>query len=68
MTAPHVYCRGPTFWFRRRIPRALIQIFGKSCAAFSLRTNIESEAVRLAARLRVVTDGVFDTLRQIMNQ
>ena len=65
-SAPHVFRRGATFWWRRKIPRNLIQTFGRHAVAISLRTHIRSEALVRAARLRAATDALFDGVRQTM--
>lgn len=65
-SGPHLYRRGATFWWRRRIPRNVQTAFTRHELAVSLRTHIPSDARVRAARLRVATDALFDGVRQAM--
>ncbi|SEN59628.1 DUF6538 domain-containing protein [Palleronia pelagia] len=59
---PHLEKRPSGFFFRRRLPRALVEISnpGQSSAiCLSLRTDVLSEAKILVARLTVLTDAAF---------
>lgn len=64
-TALNLYRRGATYWWRRRVPRSLTQKFHSRELRFSLRTHIRSSAVARGARLRALTDGVFEELERI---
>ena len=60
----HVYRRGAAYWWRRRVPKALIAKFGCPELRFSLRTHIRRDAAHRAARLRLVTDLAFGAMEQ----
>jgi len=60
----HVYRRGAVYWWRRRVPRALVPIFGRPELRFSLSTHIRRDAAHRAARLRVATDVAFGEVEQ----
>ena len=55
----HVYRRGAVYWWRRRVPTALVPTFGRPELRFSLSTHIRRDAAHRAARLRVATDVAF---------
>ncbi|WP_347556509.1 site-specific integrase [Robbsia sp. KACC 23696] len=56
----HLFRRGSTYYFRRRIPRDIATYYGgKLEVSFSLRTTSRIEAVRLARLAGVRLDGEF---------
>lgn len=69
MSQQHLELRGPVFWFRRKIPLDLLQLYnGKREIRHSLRTRDRSEATR-RARVRVVElDEEFAQKRGIWTQ
>jgi len=64
-TALNVYRRGATYWWRRRVPRRIAKKFHACELRLSLRTHIRSSAVARAARLRTLTDALFEELERI---
>jgi hypothetical protein len=61
---PHLYRRQAVYWWRRRIPKHLRQLFSTSEIRVSLRAHIVAEAATRAARLRVITDLAFQDLER----
>ncbi len=60
----HVYRRGAAYWWRRRIPIALVDFFPARELRVSLRTHLRRDAAHRAARLRLATDVAFDELER----
>ncbi len=63
-----LYRRGIIFWWRRRIPKRLESFFPTSGIRVSTRTHLSAVAANRAARLRVVTDALFEEVERLMFQ
>lgn len=58
----NIRIRGTTYWFRRRVPSALVSLAGQTELVRSLRTSSAREARRRATILWTETDRAFDAM------
>jgi integrase len=59
----HVIKRGSRYYYRRRVPTDLIELYGKSEIQRALGTSDRREAERNARRVAVEFDSIFEGLR-----
>jgi hypothetical protein len=64
----HIIRRGAGYRWRRRVPKALVGLLGQDHMSASLRTTDRPMAQRLALRLSVATDEMFERLRTMPRQ
>ncbi len=64
----HIIRRGAVYRWRRRVPKALVGLLGQDHMSASLRTTDRPTAQRLALRLSVATDEMFERIRTMPRQ
>lgn len=60
----NLYRRGSTLWWRRRLPAGTVRLLHRREIRVSTRTHLSTEAIGRAARLRLLTDALFEVLER----
>lgn len=63
----HIVKRGGRYYYRRRVPLDLVDKYGKKEHTQALGTSDRREADKLARRVGVQVDSLFDSLRNALN-